>query len=161
MRIFMHHISLKTTKGQVFRPTVGRGPSVYCLSSDFVVCGLTALRCLQTPHSWAQVCSFKPSVRLESEAQTRLPLFSRLLCFCGSFASVFSCPWLSVTFWRPGSECSMREWARVYTKGISTDRLELTEDTGSGSNFKKSHAEPVTQGLRTLKLSSLKNVDWM
>lgn len=37
--------------------------------------------------------------------------FSRRLCFCGGCVSVFSCLWLSVTFWRPGSECGMREWA--------------------------------------------------
>lgn len=41
-----------------------------------------------------------------------------------------------------GSEVGVQ---RAYTKSISTDLLELTEDTGSGSSFKKNHTEPVTR----------------
>lgn len=82
----------------------------------FSVCSLTffAFHCLRTiTHEHKSAIFFRSFVQVESEVQTRLPLdsFSRSLCFCGSFVSVFSCLWLSVTFWRPGSECSMRERA--------------------------------------------------
>lgn len=142
-----------------------RCSQVYCWSKTFSLLSFFmffslrshffAFHCLQTiTHEHKSAIFFRSFVQVESEVQTRLPLdsFSRSLCFCGSFVSVFfvSLAQRHILTSRVGmqhegeSGCEVGV-QRAYTKSISTDPLELMEDTGSGSNFKKNHTEPGTR----------------
>lgn len=136
-------------------------PSLTLILCIFV-CRLTVFPKLSLIRSW------KSPGRVESEARARLPssCSADLLCVPVSLVFAFSCLWLGVTFWHPGSECSTREWAapRSEFKECTQRALPLIWSSWwkiqeVGLVFRKNEAEPVTQSLLTLILCCFQNVN--